>query len=303
MPTQVRKDLIKNSLLVFLGGVFYGFTGSIIKLAYEAGFTSRQVAFSQVLVGWLTFTLLLIVRRIRLGELSPFTPKDVVKLMLAGVVTAGTTFFYTLALSKLPASVAITLLFQFTWIGLVIEVVVTRRKPSQWSVIAALIIFVGTLFASGLFMSQYETLDTMGIVYGLLSAICCAFFLFATGNIALGLPATQRSFFILFGGFLAMLVACPNFFSSGALQAGILKYTLPLGLIASVIPVYLFASAAPWLPNGLVSIMASSELPASVLCAVFILGEYVAPLRYVGVALILLGVVVSQLQNLRFKSA
>ena len=100
------------------------------------------------------------------------------------------------------------------------------------------------------------------------------------------------------GACILGFAVCPDYFSSGALQAGIWKYGLILGVFGLFVPVVLFGIGTPHLPTGLSTIMASSELPCGILISVFVLGEPVSTLQAAGVVVILAGVVVSQLPNL-----
>ena len=42
-----------------------------------------------------------------------------------------TGIFYAISVEELPASIAVVLLFQFTWIGVVIEAIANRTFPSR----------------------------------------------------------------------------------------------------------------------------------------------------------------------------
>lgn len=302
LASRNQANNFKNSLIVFVGGMSYGAVGSIVKLGLEAGFTNFQVMFSQVFFGWLIFLAIAFLRVLFRGHRIKVTKTQVLKLVACGLVNGSTGFFYTLSLGRLPASVAITMLFQFTWIGIVIQAIYTKKMPSIWSVLAGIIIFGGTIFASGIHNLNPESLDALGIIYGLLAAISCALFIFLSGTVETEVDALDRGLLFLTGAALLGFIFCPSYFTSGALQAGIWKYGLLLGPLSSVIPVFFFSVATPYLPSGLSTIMASSELPMSIMCAMIILGEHVEPLRLIGVGIILFGVVVAQLQNIRYSS-
>ncbi len=62
-----------------------------------------------------------------------------------------TGIFYAISVEELPASIAVVLLFQFTWIGVIIEAIANRTFPSRDKIISILILFAGTLFAGGVF--------------------------------------------------------------------------------------------------------------------------------------------------------
>ena len=294
----MQKNTLKYSTLVFVGGASYGVMAATVKMAYAAGFTWTQAVASQALFGTLLFTAALLVLRLRGTRLVRLSPKRVAALLGLGLNTCATGVLYNFSLTTLPVSVAITLLFQFTWIGIVIQVIVTRRRPHAAELAAAAVILGGTLLAGGLFSETVGDLDPVGVTCAMLSAVSCALFMFFSSRVGNNLPPIQRGLVVCLGACLLAFALCPGYFASGALQAGIWKFGLVLGLCALFIPVILFGIATPHLPTGLSTIMASSELPCGIAISMAFIGEPVDALQLAGVAAILAGVVVSQLPNL-----
>ncbi len=298
--TAAPSARLRNSGIVFAGGACYGVVASVVKFAYDAGFSFSQVVCSQAFFAFLIFVVLAIIDRTRGVRRIRLTRVQCIKLVLMGMVTAGTTTFYYLALSMLPASITITLLFQFTWIGLIFEAVSTRTRPKMASIIAAIVIVFGTLLASGFLGGEtaFLELDPLGIVCGLLAAICCATYMFLSGRIEVQLPVTQRGLWASMGYLIIGLALCPTYLVSGVLAEGIWSFGLILAPLGFVVPLILFGIGCKHLPAGLSTIMASSELPLSVLCSMVLLHEAVSALQVFGVVIILLGVVVAQLPAL-----
>ncbi len=86
-----------------------------------------------------------------------------------------TGIFYAISVEELPASIAVVLLFQFTWIGVVIEAIANRTFPSREKVISIIILFTGTLFAGGVFEGLGQNFSTKG--NDLWSISRCLFFI------------------------------------------------------------------------------------------------------------------------------
>ncbi|MCB7038977.1 EamA family transporter [Eggerthella sinensis] len=294
----MQKDVLKYSALVFLAGASYGAQATTVKVTYAAGFTWPQVVASQALFATLLFAVGLVVLRLRGTRLVPLAPKQALALLALGVNTCIGTVLYNYALTLLPVSAAITLLFQFTWMGIVVQVIATRRRPHPAEAVAAAVILGGTLLASGLLFDEVGALDPLGVACGLLSAVSCASFMFFSGRVGRGLPPIERGLVVCLGACVLAFALCPDYVGSGVLQAGIAPYGLMLGLCALFVPVILFGIATPHLAPGLAAIMASSELPCGIALSMAVLGEPVAALQLVGVVAILVGVVVSQAPNL-----
>lgn len=285
-------------LLVFFGGACYGFNATCYKISYELGFSSAQIAAAQMWFAFALFAALLVVDRVRGRRWTRLRRANVAKLVGIGTVTCITSIFYTYAMSVLPVPLALTLLFQFTWIGTVIQVIMTRRAPAKSQVVSAGVILLGTVFASGLYATDLSNCNPWGIAAGLVAAVSCALFLALSGRVQPECSQAQRGFLICGGAVVMSHFICPDFIVSGVLLEGI----APLGLVAGAcgffLPVLLFSLGTPHLPTGLTTVLAASELPAGLFVAMMVLGEPIGAVEWMGVAVILLGVCVSQLQFL-----
>ena len=298
-PAGGASSRVRNSAIVFLGGACYGVVGAVVKFAYGDGFTFQQVVCSQAFFAFVTFLLWAGIDRMRRKERPRLSAKRRLKLALIGLVSSGTTTFYYFALQFIPASVGITLLFQFTWLGLVFEVATSRSAPAPASVASAAVIMAGTVMASGIASSGIGSLHPLGVVFGLMAAVCCATFMFLSGRVETSVPVAQRGLWASCGYVLMGFLLCPDYLPSGVLLEGIWHYGVILGPMAFVLPMVLFGIGCKHLSPGLSTVMAASELPISVLLSVVLIHEAVTPLQVAGVVVILLGIAVAQLPAVR----
>ena len=169
---ETRNVKVHAAALVCLGGACYGFNATCYKFSYAAGFSSAQTAAAQIWFAFFFFAALLFARRVMGRRWDKIGVGDALKLMGTGCVTCLTTILYTYAMSVLPVPLALTLLFQFTWMGTAIQVVSTRRAPAACQVVSALVILLGTVFASGLYATDLSNCNPWGIAAGLLVAMC-----------------------------------------------------------------------------------------------------------------------------------
>ena len=188
----MEKNTLRYSGIVFLAGASYGAQATTVKITYAAGFTWTQVVASQALFAALLFAVALLVQRARGKRLVPLSLKQTIALLALGLNTCIGTVLYNYALTLLPVSVAITLLFQFTWMGIVVQLVVMRRRPRAAEAAAAAVILGGTLMASGMFSESVGALDPVGIACGLLSAVSCTFFMFFSSRVGRGMPSVLQ---------------------------------------------------------------------------------------------------------------
>lgn len=295
---SVMNQTLKYSSMVFLGGVCYGVMATTTKLALENGFTWQQAVASQPYFGMVLFFVAVAVSLLAGKRLVKISRTTAFKLFGLGTASFLTSVLYNCALPHMSASLAITLLFQYTWMGVVLQVIVTRKKPRLSEVVSALVIIAGTICASGVLSADLSSIPPTCIFLCLLSAVSMAIYMHLSGRTANDLPPVQRGMTVCFGACLFATVICPDFFVSGVVERGIWKYGFILGAAGLVFPVILFGIGAARISTGLATIMASSELPAGILMTVIVLGESLDALRVFGIIAIMLGVVIAQLPDL-----
>ena len=160
-------------LLVVLAASSYGLVSTIIKLAIQAGFSVSEAITSQFFIGFcLAVCIFLLTNREKISF------KGIRILILAGLLTAFTNIFYGHALIYLPASLAVVLLFQFTWIGMLISCIAKRQLPSRIEFISLIVLFAGTIPAAGLIDVDLSQIPIQGWLWGLTAALCFSLFLF-----------------------------------------------------------------------------------------------------------------------------
>lgn len=295
-PSEATKVRVIATLEVFLGGASYGFMATSYKLSYAAGFTSNQVVAGQGWFGLILFAIAFAVSMARGKRWQRVGARSALSLMGLGCITCCTSILYCYAMSVLPVSVALTLLFQFTWIGTVLQIILTRKPPALSQVIAAAVVVVGTVFASGVYKTGIAGYDSLGLVCGFGAAISCACFVTFSGRVKAPCSNEQRGMIVCAGVVIASHVVCPDFIVSGVLLDGFAPYAFVCGLFGMTLPVLLFGLGAPHLTPGMSTIMTSAELPAGLLLAMLVLGEPISAVEWLGVAIILAGVCIAQVR-------
>ncbi|WP_147535923.1 EamA family transporter [Bacillus marasmi] len=279
----------KYAILIFLGACSYGILTAVVKVAIQAGYSVQEITGSQYLFSFLALLILL-----PFFQRKALTKKQGLQLILTGSFLSLTGLFYGLSLKENPASVSVVLLFQFTWIGILLEACAEKRWPSPEKLIAIVFLLIGTGFAGQFSLVGIQKLESTGVVYGLLAALTYALFIFFTGKVATELPGLQRSTYLTFGGLLLVLITSSGgFITSGVIFNGLWKYALITGFFA-VLPIICFAFGSPKLDSGLATIVSSAELPASIVAALLILHESFSTTQLFGIILILSGIFISQ---------
>lgn len=319
-----KNNILAGVFLVGLGATSYGMLATFVKKAYLAGFTTAEVTVSQFVYGILGVLLInTYLKFTKKSEIVNATSKNIFQLMLAGTSLGMTSVFYYLCVKYINVSIAIVLLMQTVWMGVLLEWILDKKAPSKQKAISVLVVLLGTVLATNLLHINFsdEKINwTMGIFWGMMAAASFTTTMFTANKIATQVSSAQRSLYMLLGGAVIVLFfslytqILPNNVSyfynlhqnNPAELLGIHnfnfdifgKYGIFLALFGTIIPPLLMNAGFPKTGLGLGSIVSSLELPVSVLMAYFILQEEVIVMQWLGIVLIVLAIVI---MNINFK--
>lgn len=279
----------RYSLYVLLGGVSYGVLAPFVKLAYEAGIPTEDSVRLQYFTGFFLLALInLFFVRGRIG-LRAF-----VFLVLSGIPMGLTTTFYYKSLAYLDTSISIVLLFQYTWMGVVAELLIERVRPTQEKLLALLLLIAGSFLAVNVLGADLRKLPLIGVVLALLSAVSFAVFIYVSGRVANHLSALRKSFVMSIGAALIVALVFPvgDFLVDG-LNHTYIGFGLMLGFFGVVLPPFLFSLGMPIVGSGLGTILSSTELPTTMVLSAMVVSERVTFLQWLGIAIVLAGIVIA----------
>lgn len=297
---MTNNNVLKGVLLVGIGASSYGMLATFVKIAYSEGFTTPEVSVSQLLIGIIVLLIFNAFQKVRKGkEVVKASAKNIFQLIAAGTSIGFTSVFYYMTLHYVPVSIAIILLMQTVWIGVVFEMFLEKKKPSIQKIIAAIIVLTGTVLATNLINSSVA-INWIGVGFGLLSAVTFTATMITANRVVLGISSTQRSLYMLIGGFIVVLSFAFLTQTTPFNFDIFLKWGILLAFFGTIIPPLLFNIGFPLTGIGLGSIVSALELPVSVLMAYFILNEKVNATQWLGIALIILAIVIMNINFKRF---
>lgn len=281
------------AFIVFLGGCCYGILSTFVKLAYANGFSVTEVTGGQYLFGSLiSWGLVLLTRRKKISQ------GQTIKLLLSGIPFGLTGIFYYQSLQTLNASLAIILLFQFVWIGTLIEWLFYKKKPTKVNILSITILLIGSILAAGIISNGGIALSWQGTIWGLLAAVTFSTFIFLSGSVGTDVPPLLKSAVLSTGGLIVVfLVFPPIYLVDLPVLLGVAPYGLLLGFFGVVLPPLLFSIGMPHIGPGLGTILTTSELPVAVSMSALVLKEDVGLVQWVGVVLILCGIIVGNVRG------
>jgi len=314
---MTKNNVLKGVFLVGLGATSYGMLATFVKMAYGEGYTTAEVTCSQFVFGIIGILLINAFQKKRNNNTTAkASKKNIKQLMVAGTSTGLTSIFYYLAVKfDIPVSIAIVLLMQTVWMGVLLEMFLEKKLPSTLKIISVVIVLIGTALATNLINSSVE-LNPLGLFFGMLAAASFTTTMFTANRVATEISSAQRSLYMLLGGgtmvllFALITQIIPNLSPSVDEAMGVfstakdfnftifLKWGIVLSLFGTIIPPMLLNAGFPLTGIGLGSIVSSLELPVSVLMAFFLLHEQVLLVQWVGILLIIMAIVI---MNVNFK--
>ncbi len=164
--------------------------GARHKLAFAHGFTWQQTTAGQSTFGVIIFGIVLLIQILRGAKFAGLDAKTLLQLLGKPAPPRAAPAFSTRSRCRICQWRRPSRCCSSSWIGIVIQMIVTHRPPNAAEIAAALIVMTGTVLASGLFSHEIAGMNPVGVACGLISAVSCALFMFFSGR----WPTTCRPF-------------------------------------------------------------------------------------------------------------
>lgn len=292
-------DKLKGIFFVAFGAASYGLLATMVKVANLQGLSTAMLTFYQYLLGFLVLSLA--AYHVARKKPPAFQRGDKRSLILFGSSMGFTSSLYYLSIQYVPVSVAIILLMQTIWMGVVVELLISRQKPQALKIIGALVVLIGTFLAVDA-LDNLDQLNLIGVFYGVTAAVSFTVTLTATNRIATHLPNLIRSQYMVLGGVLAVLLFWNfNLISSEIFNPKIFTFGLFLALFGTLIPPIMFNKGFPIIGIGLGGILTAIEIPVSIVSANWLLDEQLKLIQWLGVVIIIIAVVIINYRHLNTK--
>ncbi|SFJ67065.1 Threonine/homoserine efflux transporter RhtA [Halobacillus dabanensis] len=283
---------IKGIILVLIGAASFGLTPIFVKTGFRQGYSLGEINIIQMIFAFIVLLALSLFKQLSMRGLSR---KDVWKVMGTGTSVGLTSVFYYGAMQFLPASLAIILLFQFVWIGMIYEWFFTKIKPTIINFLSLFVTLAGVVLASDIMSGGFFEFPPMGLLLGILSGFSYAAFVFFSGQVATKTHPILRSTLMVTGSLIIILIIFVQDLSTLPVLDGQL-WTIGAGvaLVGAIIPPLFFAGGAPLISGRLANVLSSVELPVAIVSAMLILSESVSFIQWIGVLLIIAAILINE---------
>lgn len=280
-------------MMVLMGACSFGILSTCVKLANQAGYGAAELASLQAAFGCLTLSGISYFKNKRQLPFVSLDIKSLLFLLLTGCCIGTTTFVYYLSVTYLPASLAIVILMQFTWLVILIERLFFKVKLGRSFLVLSALILCGTILASGIFRSkQLPAYSISGIILAFISALLYAVYTVASSKVKCTIGVLPKSALIMAGSTFSILLLNVNivpFINYGDIH--LLKWGAFLSLFGTIIPPILFTKGIPKTGAALSAMLMTAESPVAILCAHFVLNEPVNNIQWLGISIMILAVI------------
>lgn len=280
--------------LIVISAVLWGFLPLFTKNLIAMGNSSLTVSAVRCLVSGF-FCLLMLLGT---GEYRQVRTRDLPFYAVYGIAAlAGTVIFYTMAMQRLSSAMASVLLYTAPAFVIILERCIYRVPLTRAKIVSLAVTFAGCALVVRIYDPGAFRADFAGILFGLLSGICYSL------TTVLGIKArgkyngrTNGWLMMIFGGLI--FLPLKPIWELPAVSLPAAGNFLGLALIGSVIPYTLYlVGMGCGVDGGAASIISTLEVVVATIVGILCFGDRLEWLQTVGIAVVLLGIVILQLDR------
>lgn len=287
----------RGLLLAVASAAAFGTSGAFVKPLLEAGWSPIAAVAARALCAALVLAVpALVTLHGRYGDLLRAW-RPVLGFGLFAV--AGVQLAYFAAVQRLPVGIAIMIEHLAPVLLIFVAWVSTRRAPRAVILVGAAVSVAGLVAVLGP-SGVGGGLDTLGVVFALLSTVGCAIYFVISAHPVPGVhPIALTAVGLFVGGLALLLVGATGLlpleahFGAVPLFGTEVPWFVPLAVVVLVSTAFAYATgvaAARRLGSRLASFVGLGEVIAAAVVSWLLLGEALTALQILGGALILVGV-------------
>ena len=278
------KPRTKGYLFALLAAFFFSFIAIIGKGLVNSGIHPLQLSFYQY-----CFTVIILTVWIGLRNPAALQPRK--KMLgfyaLQGIVGSlvSNLMFYG-ALLYLDAGLTSMLLFVNPVYVTIFFALTGIRAMRPVNFISVFLAMVGAMIVLNVFSGGFQAWPALGLVFGIASGVTYAFY-----NVLADLKFQSEDPNVInfFASLSALVVAGLLLAVTGigfAIPLESLPFILLLASVSGVLPIFFIFKALKFIGSEQVTVVASMELPLTLVLAFTLLGEHMEPFQLVGIVCI-----------------
>ncbi len=276
-------------ITVLIGATLLGSMGAWGRTIYQYEPNPMTVVTWRALIGAASLAAILAIVR---PQLLRIRPRDLPFFALYGFIGVTMNFWaYFSAVKFTTLAVAITLLYTYPAFVTLLSAIFLGERLTGVKVGAILVTLVGSAFVAQVHQAEWFRLNLRGILYGLVAGLSMATYsIFGKRALARYVPWTVV--FYAFGSGCLFLAAMsgPRLLRAASYPLAAWLWIIGLALVPSLGGYALYTTGLRDLPASRASIIATWEVVTAAFLGWLIFGEHLAPIQYVGAALVCFGI-------------
>ena len=287
-------------IAVALAAGFFALVAIFTKLAYGIGMTPLQLLTLQSLIAsGILGVYGLLFRPAVLRIEREMVPKLMVQSLIGSL---GTSYLISYALLYLPASLAIMLLFTYPVLVTLGAYIFLKEKIRSQHILALALALGGTVLSTQFWRVATDTVEFVGIIFGLGSGAAYAFFNVYGEHILHKIePLTTLTYVQVFSSIGLLIFQLPEYLrgeTGWTVGGSELLLGLALATVASIIPFWLLLEGIKRIGATKASIIGTLELPITFILAFILLQERFSTWQFAGGILIIASVFIVRLSDI-----
>ena len=286
------------------GAVLLAAKGLFAKALFDMGLSFHDVAAIRSVLAVPGFALLAWLYRSKsTGERDSASRRN--DLMLA--LFAGLLCYYLGALANfyaltiIDASVERPLLFAYPIFVVVITTVITRQPPSARVILALLLTTLGVVLVTGALNSRLTANQWSGMAWILFCSMSIAIYTLISGELTQRLGSGLFTLTAMTAAAVGMAVHYQTYagWENVDLSVAAWRTLAALVVFSTVLPLFLMAEGVRRIGASQASLISTLGPPATAIMAQELTGEILAPAQWLGIALVLIGVMALEVRRHR----
>jgi drug/metabolite transporter (DMT)-like permease len=290
--------------LVAIGAVLLAAKGLFAKALYGMGLSFHDVAAIRSVLAVPGFALLAWLYRSKtIAERdSTSRRKDLLLALFAGFLCyylGALANFY--ALTIIDASVERPLLFAYPIFVVIITTLITRQPPSARVLLALLLTTLGVMLVTGALNARLTASQWSGMAWILFCSLSIAIYTLISGDLTQRLGSGLFTLTAMTAAAVGMAVHYQIVagWESVDLSEAVWWTLAALVVFSTVLPLFLMAEGVRRIGASQASLISTLGPPATAIMAQELTGEILAPAQWLGIALVLIGVMALEVRRNR----
>ncbi|WP_434121832.1 DMT family transporter [Salinicoccus roseus] len=276
-------------VFVMLSAMFWGISGGIADILMEKGWDPLVISFYRGAVGFIFFFVWFM---LQFKENWSTSPRFHLWSVVGGIGVAGSFTFYFLAIQESSVAVAATLMYTAPIFVLLISFLFRMEQSTWFKWLCVASVIIGIVLLTGAYDPASVSTGIFGVAAGLAAGLSYALFIFGFKNAsAIGSPQTVLA--IAFFAFCLILVWFIDISEAlSVLTSGDIWWFLLLGAVGAGVSFIIYVIGVRRTAPTTASMVTMVEPVTASLFGVLLLGDQLAIIQILGMAIILVTITV-----------